>query len=75
MIGSQGPELGLLHDSRENSTAKKEEKIWKLFVKIYSNNILKKIVVKTGCGFTRAHDDNGGKWDGQPKKKKKENLR
>ena len=26
LIGSQGPELGLLHDSRENSTTKKEEK-------------------------------------------------
>ena len=42
LIGSQGPELGLLHDSRENSTTKKEEKIWELFVKIYSNNIWKK---------------------------------
>ena len=42
LIGSQGPELGLLHDSRENSTTKKEEKIWELFVKIYSNNIQKK---------------------------------
>ena len=46
----------------EKIQLQKKKKKFENYSSKYTPKIFKKkIVVKTGCGFTRAHDDNGGK--------------